>query len=73
MKSAKERYEEIKSIKDSLPEGCEVKLWINNCSKQELLELGAELGILCDKRSGYDSRLFLCIEENSNFEVTFWQ
>jgi hypothetical protein len=72
MKSAKARYEEIKSMKDLLPEGCELRLWINDCSKQELLELGAELGILCNVRSDRDARLYLCIEED-NFEVTFWQ
>jgi hypothetical protein len=72
MKTAKERYEEIKSIKKSIPEGCEVRLWINGCTKQELLDLGAELGILCNIRSDRDSRLFLSIEED-NFEVTLWQ
>jgi hypothetical protein len=72
MKTAKERYEEIKGIKQSIPEGCEVRLWINDCSKQELLELGAEFGILCNVRSDRDARLYLCIEED-NFEVTFWQ
>ena len=29
MKTAKERYEEIKLIKNSIPEGCEVRLWKN--------------------------------------------
>jgi len=72
MKTAKERYKEIKGIKQSIPEGCEVRLWINDCSKQELLELGAELGIACEKMSDNNPRLYLSIEED-NFEVTFWQ
>ncbi|CAB5218460.1 hypothetical protein UFOVP212_35 [uncultured Caudovirales phage] len=74
METAKQRLETIKKIIDSdtLPEGCEVRLWINNCSKMELLELGAELGILCEKRGGYDSRLFLCIEKE-NYEITLWE
>jgi hypothetical protein len=72
MKSAKARYEEIKAMKDLLPEGCELRLWINDCSKQELLNLGAELGILCSIRSDRDARLYLCIEDDK-FEVTFWQ
>jgi hypothetical protein len=72
MNSAKERYHAIKVIKKLIPEGCEVRLWVNHCSKQELLDLSAEIGIPCDIRSDRDSRLFLCIEED-NFEVTFWQ
>lgn len=74
MKTAKERYEAIKNLIDnnSIPEGCEVRLWINNCTNKELLDLGAELGIACDKRSNNDTRLFLCIEQD-NYEITLWE
>jgi hypothetical protein len=73
MKTAKERFETIIKMIDSnmIPEGCEVRLWINNCTNQELLNLGAELGIPCDKRSNNDSRLFLCVEKD-NYEITLW-
>ena len=74
MKTAKERYEAIKNLIDtnSIPEGCEVRLWINNCTKNELLHLGAELGIACDRRSDNDSRLFLLVEFD-NHEITLWE
>jgi len=74
MKTAKERYEAIKNLIDtnSIPEGCEVRLWINNCSRQELLELGAELGIPCDKRSDYNSKLYLHLQLDDN-EITLWE
>lgn len=74
MKTAKERFEAMKFIIDNnmIPEGCEVRLWINNCTKNEILHLGAELGIACDKRSDYDSRLFLSIEFE-NHGIVLWE
>jgi hypothetical protein len=73
MKTAKERFEAIIKMIDSnmIPEGCEVRLWINNCTNNELLHLGAELGIVCERRSNNDSRLFLCVEKD-NYEITLW-
>lgn len=74
MKTAKERFEAMKFLIDNnmIPEDCEVRLWINNCTKNEILHLGAELGIACDKRSDYDSRLFLLVEFE-NHEITLWE
>ena len=73
MKTAKERFEAIVKMIDGnmIPEGCEVRLWINNCTNNELLHLGAELGIACERRSNNDSRLFLCVEKD-NYEITLW-
>ena len=74
MKTAKERFEAMKFLIDNnmIPEDCEVRLWINNCTKNEILNLGAELGIACDKRSDHDSRLFLLVEFE-NHEITLWE
>jgi hypothetical protein len=73
MKTAKERFEAIVKMIDAdmIPEDCEVRLWINNCTNNELLHLGAELGIACDRRSNNDTRLFLCVEKD-NYEITLW-
>jgi len=74
MKTAKERFEQMKFLIDNnmIPEGCEVRLWINNCTKNEILNLSAELGIPSDKRSFNDSRLFLLVEFD-NHEITLWE
>ena len=55
-----------------LPEGCEMRIWVNNCTKQELLDLGAELGIACNRRNENDRRLYLYIELGDN-EITLWE
>ena len=74
MKTAKERFEAMKFLIDNnmIPEGCEVRLWINNCTKKEILELSAELEIAADKRNHNDSRLFLLVEFD-NHEITLWE
>jgi hypothetical protein len=74
MKTAKERFEAMKFLIDNnmIPEGCEVRLWINNCTKKEILNLSAELGIPSDKRNHNDSRLFLLVEFD-NHEITLWE
>lgn len=74
MKTAKERFEQMKFLIENnmIPEGCEVRLWINNCTKNEILNLSAELGIPSDKRNHNDSRLFLLVEFD-NHEITLWE
>jgi hypothetical protein len=74
MKTAKERFEAMKFLIDNnmIPEDCEVRLWINNCTKKEILELSAELEIPADKRNFNDSRLFLLVEFD-NHEITLWE
>jgi len=73
MKTAKERFKEIKNLIDNnmIPEGCEMRIWINNCTKKELLDLGAELGIACEKRLD-NIKLYLFIELGDN-EITLWE
>lgn len=70
--TTKERFEKLKAMVENqdIPHDCEVRFWINNCDRQELLDLGAEYGLLCDKRT--DDTLFLCIEKN-NIEITLWE
>lgn len=74
MKTAKERFEAIKKVIDAdmIPEGCEVRLWINDCTRKELLDLGAELEIACEKRSDYNQKLHLFIEYKGH-EITLWE
>ena len=70
--TTKERLEKLKEMVEGkeIPHHCEVRLWINNCDRQELLELGAEFGIPCNRR--IDDTLFLCID-NDNVEITLWE
>jgi|694.fasta_scaffold03477_64 hypothetical protein len=70
--TTKERFEKVKAMVENqeIPHDCEVRFWINNCERQELLELGAEHGLLCQTRS--DETIFLNIEKD-NIEITLWE
>jgi len=74
MKTAKERFEEIKKLIDCdmIPEGCEMRLWINNCTRKELLTIGAELEILCEERSEVNSKIHLYIEYKGH-DIYMWE
>jgi len=70
--TTKERFEKVKAIVENqdIPHDCEIRFWINNCERQELLDLGAGHGLLCDKRT--DDTLFLCIN-SGKIEITLWE
>lgn len=72
MKTAKERLKILQDLigDNNVPDGCDVRLWINKCTKKELLEIGAENEVLCDQTQSGD--LFLCLE-NNNYEITLWE
>ena len=74
MKTAKERFEAIKKVidNDMIPEGCEMRLWVNKCTRKELLDLGAELEILCEKRSDVNSSIHLYVEYKGH-DIYLWE
>lgn len=74
MKTAKERFEEIKKLIDSnmIPEGCEMRLWVNKCTRKELLNLGAELEIACEKRNDNNPILHLYVEYKGH-DIYLWE
>jgi hypothetical protein len=72
--TTKERFKAIKNLIDSnmIPERCEARLWINNCTKKELLDLGAELEILCEKRSDNNPKIHLYVEYKGH-DIYLWE
>lgn len=74
MKTAKERFEEIKKFIDSdmIPEGCQMRLWVNDCTRKELFDLGAELEIACQKIDNNNSIFHLYIEYKGH-DIYLWE
>ena len=60
-----------------LPTGVTARFWINKCPREELLQLGAKLGKLCDKMPYADGIFLVAVDEYKNdlgqdIEITLW-